>query len=155
MTIKTIMNATMQKKKMNPMSFIFSIILLGMISSCIQISNQSKSVNMDELVIRIAELEIDSNYISEYNRILSKEASASIRLESGVLCIYPMFESKDSTQIRILEIYADISAYESHLKTTHFLHYKNSTLSMVKNLKLIDMEAIDIEMMSVIFNKIN
>ena len=53
-----------------------------------------------------------------------------------------------------MEIYANKEAYESHLKTPHFTHYKTTTLNMVNSLKLIDMNAIDGESMSMIFEKI-
>jgi quinol monooxygenase YgiN len=53
-----------------------------------------------------------------------------------------------------LEIYANREAYESHLKTPHFQTYKSTTLKMVKSLKLIDMEPIDVETMPNIFRKL-
>jgi quinol monooxygenase YgiN len=65
-----------------------------------------------------------------------------------------MYQQKDSTQIRILEIYANREAYQSHLKTQHFQHYKTTTLAMVKSLQLIDMDAMDPETMSKIFRKL-
>ncbi|NJB71373.1 quinol monooxygenase YgiN [Saonia flava] len=108
----------------------------------------------DEVMVRIAELEIDPNSIDEYLTILKEEAEASLRLEPGVICIYPMFQKENPAQIRLLEIYANKSAYESHLKTPHFKKYKTTTAEMVKDLKLIDMEAIDAESMSMIFKKL-
>ena len=107
-----------------------------------------------EMMIRMAEIEIDSSYIDEYIALLKEESEASVRLEPGVICIYPMFQKEDPTQIRLLEIYANREAYESHLRTPHFKHYKETTLKMVKDLKLIDMEAIDPAFMSEIFNKL-
>lgn len=107
-----------------------------------------------EMMIRMAEIEIDSSYIDEYIALLKEESEASVRLEPGVICIYPMFQKEDSTQIRLLEIYANRETYESHLRTPHFKHYKETTLKMVKDLKLIDMEAIDPAFMSEIFNKL-
>ena len=41
-------------------------------------------------------------------------------------------------KVYILEVYADRSAYEAHLKTAHFKKYKEGTAGMVKSLKLID-----------------
>ena len=105
-------------------------------------------------MIRISEIEIDSAYLKEYISILKKEAEASVRLEPGVISIYPMFQKKNPAEIRILEIYKNREAYESHLQTPHFKHYKTSTLPMVKSLNLIDMEAIDEETMSKIFGKL-
>lgn len=110
-------------------------------------------IQPDEMKIRIAAISIDSTYIDEYLAILKKEAAESVKLEDGVLCIYPMYQKKNPTEIRLLEIYANEEAYQSHLKTPHFLHYKNTTLKMVKSLELIDMEAIDREMMPNIFTK--
>ncbi len=105
------------------------------------------------MMIRISEIEIDSNYLEEYKAILKEEARASVELEKGVLSIFPMYEKDNPTQIRILEIYATREAYESHLKTPHFKKYKTTTLEMVKSLKLIDMDAIDLETMPKIFRK--
>lgn len=105
-------------------------------------------------MIRVAEIEVDSIHLEEYLSILKTEAAASLRLEAGVLCIYPMYQREHPTQIRLLEIYASKEAYEQHLQTPHFLHYKTETLPMVKSLRLIDMEAIDMETMPDIFRKI-
>lgn len=113
------------------------------------------SAQTDELMIRIAELEIDSSYIEEYNNILQEESRASLQLETGVIAIFPMYQKQDPTQIRILEIYANREAYESHLKTPHFLKYKSSTLKMVKSLKLVEMNSIDPVTMKEIFRKLN
>lgn len=113
------------------------------------VSAQSK-----EMMIRLSEIEIDSNYIKEYNSILKEESRASVQLEPGVIAIYPMYQKANPTQVRILEIYANREAYEAHLKSAHFQKYKTTTLKMVKSLKLIDMNAIDAETMADVFRKI-
>ena len=113
------------------------------------------SAQTNELMIRIAELEIDSSYLVVYNNILREESRASVQLEPGVIAIFPMYQKQDPTQIRILEIYANKEAYESHLKTPHFLKYKSSTLKMVKSLKLVEMNSLDPEAMKEIFRKLN
>ena len=121
-----------------------------MLFACSTISAQTK----DEMMIRISEIEIDSIYLREYNNILQEEARASVQLEPGVIAIYPMYQKENPEQIRILEIYANREAYESHLKTPHFQKYKTSTLKMVKSLKLVDMDNIDSQTMAEIFSKI-
>src|SRR5688572_11772703 len=126
----------------------YCIIVFLIIFSSFKVSAQK-----DDMIIRISEIEIDSSYLEEYNKILKEEAEASIRLEPGVISIYPMYTKENPNQIRILEIYANKKAYESHLKTPHFLKYKTTTLKMVKSLKLIDMEAIDPATMKKIFIK--
>ena len=107
------------------------------------------------MMIRISEIEIAPEDLDEYLLILKEEAKASVKLEPGVISIYPMYQKENPTEIRILEIYADKKAYESHLETPHFKHYKTTTLKMVKSLKLIDMNAIDGQAMPIIFKKIN
>jgi quinol monooxygenase YgiN len=114
------------------------------------VSGQTK-----DMMIRISEIEIDSNYLKEYNSILQEESRASVQLEAGVIAIYPLYQKENPTQIRILEIYANRKAYEAHLKTPHFQKYKTTTLKMVKSLKLVDMGNIDSQTMAEIFRKMD
>ncbi|SNR41651.1 Uncharacterized conserved protein YurZ, alkylhydroperoxidase/carboxymuconolactone decarboxylase family [Flavobacterium sp. ov086] len=107
-----------------------------------------------DMMVRISEIEIIPEYLDEYKTILDKESSESVKLEEGVIAIYPMFQKENPIQIRIVEIYANQKAYKSHLQTPHFQHYKTTTLKMVKTLKLVDMTVLDPEMMKLIFEKI-
>lgn len=113
------------------------------------------SAQTKDMMIRISEIEIDSNYLKEYNSILQEESRASVQLEAGVIAIYPLYQKENPTQIRILEIYANRKAYEAHLKTPHFQKYKTTTLKMVKSLKLVDMDNIDSQTMAEIFRKMD
>ncbi|WP_292010882.1 carboxymuconolactone decarboxylase family protein [Chryseobacterium sp.] len=108
----------------------------------------------NDMMVRISEIEIVPEFLEEYNSILKEEASASVKLEKGVIAIFPMYQKENPGQIRIVEIYADKEAYQFHLQTPHFQHYKTSTLKMVKSLKLVDMESLDKETMSRIFEKL-
>ncbi|WP_436487640.1 carboxymuconolactone decarboxylase family protein [Chitinophaga sp. ARDCPP14] len=107
-----------------------------------------------DMMVRISEIEIVPEYLEEYTSILKTEAAASVKIEPGVIAIFPMFQQLNPTQLRIIEIYANKAAYRSHLQTPHFQHYKTSTLKMVKSLKLVDMESIDKETIPEIFRKI-
>ncbi len=106
-----------------------------------------------EMLVRVSEIEIEAAHLAEYTAILKAEAEASVRLEPGVLAIFPMYQKDQPTQIRILEIYSSHAAYELHLQSAHFQRYKTSTLHMVRSLKLVDMSAIDTETMTKIFRK--
>ncbi|QJX49156.1 antibiotic biosynthesis monooxygenase [Hymenobacter taeanensis] len=106
------------------------------------------------MMIRIAEIEVEATSLEKYKAILKEESRESMKLEPGVISIYPMYQKENPTQIRILEIYASREAYEAHLKTPHFLKYKTTTLNMVKALKLTEMDAIDAETMPRIFKKL-
>jgi quinol monooxygenase YgiN len=109
----------------------------------------------DNLIIRISEIEIDSSLLEEYNNILKIESKASVQKEPGVIAICPMYQKERPTQIRILEIYLNKSAYENHIKSPHFQKYKTSTIKMVKSLKLVDMNSLDPETLNEIFRKLN
>ena len=112
------------------------------------------SAQQQAMMVRIAEIELVPTYLNAYKAILQEEAAASIKREPGVISIFPMYQQEDSTQVRILEIYASKAAYEQHLKTAHFQRYKTTTLNMVKSVKLVNMKAIDTATMSVIFRKL-
>ncbi len=109
----------------------------------------------DKLKVRIAELEIEPEHLTEYLQILKDEAAASMLLEPGVISIYPMYEIDNPHQITIIEIYRNNNAYLSHLETPHFKHYKSTTVDMVKSLKLVDMQSIDEKSMPQIFTKLH
>jgi quinol monooxygenase YgiN len=105
------------------------------------------------MMVRISEIQIDPSRLDEYNAILKEESEASVRLEPGVISIFPMYQRENPTEVRILEIYASRAAYESHVRSPHFERYKTTTLPMVKSLKLIDMALIDPATMPTIFAK--
>lgn len=113
----------------------------------------NKTVKDSDMLVRISEIEIIPDYLEAYNAILKEEASASVKIESGVIAIFPMSIKEQPNQIRIVEIYANKQAYLAHLETPHFKHYKTATLKMVKSLKLMDMDALDHKTMRSIFSK--
>jgi quinol monooxygenase YgiN len=106
------------------------------------------------MLVRISEIQIAPDRLAEYNAVLSEEAEASVRLEPGVISIFPMYQREHPTEVRILEIYASRAAYESHIKSPHFEKYKTTTLPMVTSLKLVDMALIDPATMPTIFAKL-
>ena len=118
------------------------------------LSIPTTAIVQEDMMVRISEIEIIPEYLEQYNAILKEEASASVKLEQGVIAIFPMFQKETPTQIRIIEIYANKAAYQSHLTTPHFQHYKTSTLKMVKALKLVDMVSLDKQTMQEIFKKL-
>lgn len=126
-------------------SLLFTLLLAGIFT----VAEAQQKVMM----VRISEIEIDSVYLEEYKAILKEEAAASVKVEPGVIAIFPMYQKEKPTQIRILEIYADKVSYEQHLKRPHFQKYKTTTLKMVKSLKLIDMAPIDESTMLLMFRK--
>lgn len=110
-------------------------------------------IDHSTMIVRLAEIEVYPQYLAEYLSFANEVDRLSVEREPGVVCLFPMQSTDDSTQIRILEIYASEEAYQQHLKTEHFQRYKQGTLHMVKNLKLPTMQPLDPETMKHIFKK--
>jgi len=89
-------------------------------------------------LVRLAKLVIDSTQLESYKAFLKEEIETSVRVEKGVLTLYAVSEKDKPTHITILEIYADVEAYKSHVQTPHFIKYKNGTKEMVKSLELVE-----------------
>ncbi|WP_316801402.1 carboxymuconolactone decarboxylase family protein [Pedobacter frigidisoli] len=108
-----------------------------------------------DMMVRISEIEVLPDFLEEYKSILKEESAVSVKIEPGVIALFAMYQKENPVQVRIVEIYANKEAYQSHLKTTHFQHYKTTTMKMVKSLKLVDMTDVDTQTMQGIFKKIN
>ena len=92
----------------------------------------------DGRIVRLAKLQIDPSQLESYKAALKEGVETALRVEPGVLTLYPVAEKNNPTHITILEIYANAKAYEAHLQTPHFLKYKNATKDMVKSLELVE-----------------
>jgi len=116
--------------------------------------SQNADALTQALLVRLAEIEVYPEYLAEYLAQGREIAATSVLQEPGVLCLFPMQSKEDSTQVRILEIYASQEAYQRHIATDHFLRYKQGTMHMVKSLKLSDMRPLDPETMKLLFKKL-
>ena len=108
----------------------------------------------DTMLVRIAEIEVHPEHLEAYLTAATEIQQKSLAEEPGVLCLFPNQMKEDSTQIRILEIYASQQAYQHHIQTAHFQKYKQGTLHMVKSLKLQDLTPLATETMSKIFKRL-
>ena len=91
-----------------------------------------------ERVVRLAEIEVFPEKLSEYLCYAKEVGTVSMATEPGVIGLFSTQDKSDSCKVYILEVYADREAYQDHLKTAHFKKYKEGTADMVKTLKLID-----------------
>lgn len=91
-----------------------------------------------ERVVRLAEIEVFPEKLSEYLCYAKEVGTVSMATEPGVIGLFSTQDRSDSCKVYILEVYADREAYQDHLKTAHFKKYKEGTADMVKTLKLID-----------------
>lgn len=102
------------------------------------IQNTQLASEVNDNKVRLSLITVDPAQLDAYNAFLKEEIEASMRLEPGVLSLYAVAEKENPNKITILEIYADEDAYQSHIKTPHFLKYKQGTLNMVQELQLLD-----------------
>jgi quinol monooxygenase YgiN len=93
-------------------------------------------------LVRLAVIIVDTTQLDHYNELLREEIQASIQKEPGVITLYAVAEKENPERITLFETYADSAQYRAHLATLHFQKYKQGTLSMVKNLELIETQPI-------------
>jgi len=118
-----------------------SLILIAMLT----VGNNIASAQQDKRKVRIARIEIYPAFLTEYKAELAEHAKIAVRVEPGVLALQAVYDKAHPTQVTVFEVYASDSAYQSHLKTAHFLKYKTGTLQMVKSLELVEVSPIAIE----------
>jgi len=95
-------------------------------------------------MVRLAKIKVDPLQLDKYNAALKEQMATAVRVESGVLTYYAVASKNEPTSITILEIYADSTAYNSHIMTPHFRKYKETVKDMVMSLELIDVTLIGI-----------
>lgn len=118
-------------------------ILLAFFSTTIIFFSVEKGfAQQNERIVRMAKLVIDSAQLEIYKAALKEEIETSLRIEPGVVTLYAVAEKNKPTHITIIEIYANTTAYKSHIQTPHFLKYKTITKDMVKLLELAEVEPI-------------
>ena len=89
-------------------------------------------------VVHLAQIEVYPAQLASYHAALKEHIETALRVEPGVLTLYPLADVAHPTHITVLEIYASPAAYQAHLQSPHFLKYKRGTKDMVKSLALID-----------------
>lgn len=92
---------------------------------------------------RIAKIKVDVNQLEQYKVALKEQMNTAIKLEPGVLSYTVVADKKDESLITIMEVYANLEAYQSHILTPHFKKYKDKVKNMVLSLELIDTELIE------------
>ena len=105
-------------------------------------SRRASAAPVQDRIVRLAELEIDSAQLDSYKAALREEIETSIRVEPGALTLYAVSVKDHPNQIRLFEMYRDQASYQTHLQTPHFKKYKARTQQMVKSLTLIETEPI-------------
>lgn len=118
---------------------LFGVMMLSAITKTASAQNKNH-------MVRLAKIVVDSSQLNNYKAMLKEEIETAVRAEPGVLTLYAVSEKDNPTHITILEVYADTTAYQSHLQTPHFLKYKKGTNGMVKSLELVSVDPLLPEM---------
>ena len=107
----------------------------------ILISSNSNAQDSNKMY-RIAKIKVAASQLEQYTSALKEQMNTAIILEPGVLSYNVVADKRDATQITILEVYANVEAYQSHILTPHFKKYKETVKDMVLSLELIDTELV-------------
>jgi quinol monooxygenase YgiN len=103
------------------------------------------SIAQNSQYIRIAKIVVDASQLEKYKTALEIHARAAVAKEPGVIMLYAVYEKEKPTHVTVFEIYASTAAYESHIKTAHFLEYKETVKDWVVSLELVDVLPIALE----------
>lgn len=114
------------------------LLVLGAATLASSVVGPTVAQERREPYVRVAEIEIDPARLEPYKAAVKEQIEAAVRLEPGVLTLYAVSDKENPARVFVLEIYADIAAYQAHLETAHFRKYKATTQDMVKSLKLRD-----------------
>lgn len=95
--------------------------------------------------MRIAKITVDSSQLESYLVALKEQMNAALKLEKkGVLAYSAVQDKENPTHITILETYASVAAYETHIQAPHFKKYKATVENMVTSLELTEVIPINI-----------
>lgn len=121
--------------------FIIAVLMLTIILTA---GSKRALAQQDIRKYRIAKLEILPGYLTDYKIALAEHAKIAVQTEPGVLALQAVYDKAHPAMVTVFEVYASDSAYQSHLKTAHFLKYKTGTSKMVKSLELVEVTPIAI-----------
>jgi quinol monooxygenase YgiN len=100
--------------------------------------NAVHSQDSEEFFVRLVKIEIEPDALAQYTELLNQQMKTAVKLEEGVLEYRVVNEKENPHRFTLIEIYRNYDSYLSHIKTPHFLKYKDSSQDMVKSLELID-----------------
>jgi antibiotic biosynthesis monooxygenase len=92
-----------------------------------RVNQTPKTIN--NLVI----VDVKPEHAQAFKDIVMSEMAQSLQAESGVLAIYAATEQNNPNRWYFYEIYASVSAYQSHRQTPHFQDYLKHTADMTTN----------------------
>ena len=119
------------------------LIIFTLFLSILNLFSFNSNGQVQNNMYRIAKIKVDVNQLDQYKVALKEQMNTAIKLEPGVLSYTVVADKNDASLITIMEVYANLEAYQSHILTPHFKKYKDTVKNMVLSLELIDTELIE------------
>lgn len=92
--------------------------------------------------VRIAQLEVDPQRLTEFKTVLERSVSASVRLEPGVYTLYAVAMKAHPNRFLVFEMYKDEATYAAHRETSHFRSFFEATQTMVTSRTFLDVDPV-------------
>ncbi|MGM3411858.1 antibiotic biosynthesis monooxygenase [Ralstonia holmesii] len=92
--------------------------------------------------VRIAQLEVDPQRLTEFKTVLERSVSASVRLEPGVYTLYAVAMKAHPNRFLVFEMYKDEATYAAHRETPHFRAFFEATQIMVTSRTFLDVDPV-------------
>jgi quinol monooxygenase YgiN len=102
------------------------------------------NARQEDLYIRLIKIELNTNAVEDFNKLGNSVMLPGIQNEPGILVMYAVAQKNHPTSLSILEVYRNLSAYNFHIETPHYLKYKEGAKTLVKSLKFIDVDPISL-----------
>ncbi len=97
--------------------------MLSVVMATFIFSNKA-TAQANTTYMRVAKIVVDSTQLESYKTALKEQIQAAVKLEKGVLAYSAVQDKNNPEHITILETYASVTAYESHIQTEHFKSIK-------------------------------
>lgn len=144
-------NGKLDYNKLKPVLFEFptySYLATGeVIGKCLRLDKApgmcAKEPMQPDGIVRLSFIEVHPQSLDEYMKYAAEVGEESLRKEPGVLTMYAVASKDDPCKVTILETYSSQEAYKKHIASPHFQKYKQGTLHMVKDLKLVDQKPLN------------
>lgn len=121
-----------------------SVVMLILTLVLLILAMENSNAQEQSTYMRIARITVDKAKLDAYKLALNEQMQSALDHEKGVLAYSAVQEKNDPSRITILETYASVAAYQSHIMTAHFKKYKAAVEGMVTQLELVDVVPIGV-----------
>src|SRR5450830_714925 len=98
MPIQTTPRTTGWKIRRLPLLDLVRRIAVLAVTTCLCFALGPARAQDSQMMIRISEIAVHGQHLEQYKAILKEEAEASVRLEPGVIAIFPLVQRESDTE---------------------------------------------------------